>query len=54
MFYIIEEERKLENLERLMKLGAYVEVISSNDEFHPKLTQTTAVYIRLHKSHTDT
>jgi hypothetical protein len=51
VFYIIEEERKLENLERLMKLGAYVEVISSNDEFHPKLTQTTAVYIRLHKSH---
>ena len=51
MFYIIEEEHKLENLERLMKLGAYVDVVSSNDEFHPKLTSTVAVYIRLVNSH---
>tara|TARA_R110000744_G_scaffold9610_1_gene30538 strand:+ start:5855 stop:7180 length:1326 start_codon:yes stop_codon:yes gene_type:complete len=51
VFYIIEEEHKLENLERLMKLGAYVDVVSSNDEFHPKLTSTVAVYIRLVNSH---
>ena len=50
MFYIIEEESKLENLQRLSKLGLYVEVISSNDNFHPKLTSTVAVYVRPVKS----
>ena len=50
MFYIIEEESKLENLQRLSKLGLYVEVISSNDNYHPKLTSTVAVYIRPLKS----
>ena len=46
MFYIVEQESKLESLERLVKLGVYVEVISSNDHYHPKLTSTIAVYIR--------
>lgn len=50
MFYIIEEESKLENLQRLSSLGFYVEIISSNDNFHPKLTSTVAVYIRPLKS----
>ena len=50
MFYIVEEEAKLQNLERLVKLGCYVDVISSNDLYHPKLTSTVAVYIRLLKS----
>ena len=50
MFYIVEKESKLENLQRLSKLGFYVEVISSNDNYHPKLTSTVAVYIRPLKS----
>ena len=47
MFYIVEQESKLESLERLIRLGAYVDVISSNNDYHPKLTSTIAVYIRL-------
>ena len=46
MFYIVEQESKLENLQRLSKLGLYVDVISSNDLYHPKLTSTVAVYVR--------
>src|SRR6056300_115304 len=46
MFYIVEQESKLENLQRLSKLGLYVDVVSSNDLYHPKLTSTIAVYIR--------
>jgi len=46
VFYIVEQESKLQNLERLSKLGLYVDVISSNDLYHQKLTKTTAVYIR--------
>ena len=47
MFYIVEEESKLKNLEGLLKLGCYVDIISSNDLYHPKLTSTIAVYIRV-------
>lgn len=50
MFYIVEEESKLTSLEKLVRLGCFVEVISSNDMYHPKLTSTIAVYIRLLKS----
>ena len=46
MFYIVEQEHKLDNLQRLAKLGLYVDVISSNNSYHPKLTDTIAVYIR--------
>ena len=46
MFYIVEQDSKLESLQRLSKLGLYVDVISSNDLYHPKLTSTIAVYIR--------
>ena len=46
MFYIVEQDSKLENLQRLSKLGLYVDVISSNDLYHPKLSSTIAVYIR--------
>lgn len=51
MFYIVEQESKLENLQRLSKLGMYVDVISSNDLYHPKLSSTVAVYVRLLDSH---
>ena len=50
MFYIVEEEDKLVSLEKLIRLGAYVDVISSNNDYHPKLTFSVAVYIRLLKS----
>jgi len=50
VFYIVEEESKLSSLEKLVRLGCFVDVISSNDMYHPKLTSTIAVYIRLLKS----
>jgi len=46
VFYIVEQDSKLDSLQRLSKLGLYVDVISSNDLYHPKLTSTIAVYIR--------
>ena len=50
MFYIVEEESKLKSLENLVRLGCYVDVISTNDSYHPKLTDVVAVYVRLLKS----
>ena len=50
MFYIVEEESKLQSLENLVRLGCYVNVVTNNDLYHPKLTSTIAVYIRLLKS----
>jgi hypothetical protein len=47
VFYIIEEENKLQRLEQLVRLGCYVDVISSNNNVHSKLTSLVAVYIRL-------
>ena len=46
MFYIVEQESKLSQLQSLSKLGLYVDVISSNNMYHPKLTSTVAVYVR--------
>ena len=45
MFYIVEQESKLSQLQSLAKLGLYVDVISSNSMYHPKLTSTVAVYV---------
>jgi len=50
VFYIVEEESKLVNLENLVRLGCYVDVITTHDLYHPKLTSPIAVYIRLLKS----
>ena len=47
MFYIVEEEDKLSQIESLVKLGCYVDVVPSNYLYHPKLSSTVAVYIRL-------
>ena len=47
MFYIVEQNEKLVNLSNLIKLGCYVDIISTNDLYHPKLTSTVAVYIRI-------
>jgi len=46
VFYIVEEEKSLQRLENLAKLGLYIDVITSNDLYHPKLTSTIAVYLR--------
>lgn len=50
MFYIVEKEDKLNSLENLVRLGCYVEVITSNDNYHSRLSSVVAVYIRLLKS----
>ena len=46
MFYIVETEEQLSFLTNKIRKGAFIEVISSNDNFHPKLTATVAVYLR--------
>lgn len=46
MFYIAETEEQLQRLEKLGKFGGYVEVISTNDHYHPKFTSAIAVYLR--------
>lgn len=46
MFYIVESQGQIDLLKDLGKKGGYVEVISSNDNYHPLLTTTVAVYLR--------
>ena len=46
MFYIIESDHQLTWLKNQAKEGGYVDIISTNDNFHPLLTSTVAVYIR--------
>lgn len=46
MFYIVESETQLTTLHNIARLGCFVEVISSNDYYHPKLTSVSAVYIK--------
>tara|TARA_R110002153_G_scaffold246237_1_gene401868 strand:- start:542 stop:1870 length:1329 start_codon:yes stop_codon:yes gene_type:complete len=50
VFYIVEEESKLKSLEKFIKIGCYIEVISSNDNFHNGLAETVAIYLRMVKS----
>lgn len=47
MFYIIEKEDSLDAIQKLIRLGCYVDVISTNHNYHPKLSSTVAVYIKL-------
>ena len=46
MFYISETDHQLERLQNLGRLGAFIHFISSNDNYHPKLANTLAVYVR--------
>ena len=46
MFYIVEKESQLDRLEKLAKLGFYVDIIHSHNLYHPKLTTSIAAYIR--------
>lgn len=46
MFYILENEEQLTRLESLGEYSCYFDIITSNDNFHPKLSSLVAVYIR--------
>lgn len=46
MFYIVESEEQLYTLDSFKDEKCYIEVISSNNNYHPKLTHTVAVYLR--------
>jgi len=47
MFYIVESESQLGRLAELGKeVDCYVEVVTTNDYFHPALSSVVAVYIR--------
>ena len=46
MFYIVESEEQLHTLDSFKDEKCYIEVISSNNNYHPKLTHTVAVYLR--------
>jgi len=47
MFYIAETDYQLSRLSHLKNSEAYIDIISSNDYYHPKLSFTVAVYIRV-------
>ena len=46
MFYIVEQESKLEQLERLASHGAFVEVIPTSYDLHPKLASPIAIFVK--------
>jgi hypothetical protein len=46
MFYIVESDTQLTYVCNLGRNGGYVEVVRTNDRYHPKLSSTVAVYIR--------
>lgn len=46
MFYIVETEEQLQRLEGLGYLGCFADIITTNDNFHPALTDVVALYIR--------
>lgn len=45
MFYILESKEQIQLLRNLKNESVYLEVISSNDNYHPILTETVAIYI---------
>jgi len=46
VFYIVESDTQLDRLDKLHRFGAFIYVIPDNFNFHPKLTDTCAVYVR--------
>jgi hypothetical protein len=46
MFYIVESDSQIEGLKSFTSKGAYIEIISSNDYYHPILTDVVAIYLR--------
>ena len=43
MFYILENEEQLQRLELMGGSGCYLEIVTTNDNFHPKLSGMVAV-----------
>lgn len=46
MFYIVESDSQLKYLCNLGRQGGYIEVVRSNDRYHPMLSSAVAIYIR--------
>ena len=46
MFYLLESQEQLEWLENQVQSPLYIDVVSTNDYFHSKLTTTVGIYIR--------
>jgi hypothetical protein len=46
MFYIVESDSQLKYLCNLGRNGGYVEVVTTNDRYHPMLSSAVALYIR--------
>lgn len=46
MFYIIESQDQLQWIENLMDSPVFIDVVGTNDYFHPRLNTTVGVYIR--------
>jgi len=47
VFYIVEQDKELQELEAVLSdKPCYLDIILSNDYFHPKLTYIVAVYLR--------
>lgn len=46
MFYIVESEESLSKLELLVDQKWFIEVVTSNDNFHPQISKLVAVYVR--------
>lgn len=46
MFYIVDTLEQLKRLKTYKDFGCFLELIESNDYYHPKLTEIVAVYIR--------
>lgn len=47
MFYIVESEEQLNLIKNSSRFGAFIHVVSTNDDYHPILSDTVAVYIKL-------
>lgn len=46
MFYLLESQDQIQWLENQLQHPLYIDVISTNDYYHSKLTETVGVYIR--------
>jgi hypothetical protein len=46
VFYIIESQDQLQWIENLMDSPVFIDVVGTNDYFHPRLNTTVGVYIR--------
>lgn len=46
MFYIVESDNQIERLQEFSQEKVYLEVVSNNYNYHPKLGYTVAIYLR--------